>query len=98
MVGAVIAVLCGITVLMLWERNFVESISFAEQEVRELHTIHSEQLELFVAQSNLLTTLASALLAALGAVALNAAGPRLNHGALVLLGASAIFSGCSLYF
>lgn len=91
LIGAVLA-------LMFFERGYIENLSFAETKVTSLQTTHQEQLDLFVEQANLLTTLASALLAGLAAALLKSENAPIPQSQLAFLLAAVMLSGASLYF
>jgi hypothetical protein len=90
--------IAAILSVMFWERGYIESLSFAEIKVSSLETTHEKQLDLFTEQANLLTTLASALLAGLGAVLLKSESGPIPAVQVALLIAAVILSGASLYF
>jgi hypothetical protein len=90
-------VLIALAVVMSLERVYIESIPFAEEEISELTSIQTKQIDLFVEQSDLLTTLASGLLAALGALLLKS-DSRPGWSEFVLLVIAVALTAASLYF
>ena len=97
-IGAAAVLVLAIVAVMLLEGSYIEQMPFAEVEISSLAAIHEKQIDLFIQQSNLLTTLASALLAALGAFLLKADGPPIRGGEFALILLALISSGGSLYF
>jgi hypothetical protein len=76
----------------------IDGLSFAEAELDALSNLQEKQIELFIEQSNLLTTLTGGLFAALGALALSDKHPALHAGDLAVLMLAGTFAGFALYF
>ena len=86
----------GLFILLDW--LYIQSLSFAEAELETLSNLQEKQIDLFVQQSNLLTTLTGALFAALGALSVKDTHQPLNAPDLSVLMLAATFAGFSLYF
>jgi hypothetical protein len=75
----------------------IKDLSFAETEITELTPLQEKQLDLFMEMNRLLTTLATLVIGALGAILAHRYSSRqIPAGRLIWAGLAALASGCSL--
>lgn len=84
--------------MVILHNLIIARLPFAEQLVTQLEPRHERELDLFVQQSTLLTTLTTGVLAALGAVVLTFKDQALRHHELIPFVATIVLAGLSLYF
>lgn len=78
--------------------QIISSLPFAEQFVSQLEPRHERELDLFVEQSTLITTLATGVFAAIGAILLNSPKRGFRAGERTAFAATVALAGLSLYF